>query len=311
MSPNVLAAGSNEIFRLSMRGYSSADGGVNWTGVDLPLPAASGANGIVFGSDPTLAFDTRGHTYYGYITVYFSNGSINGTGVAVAKSSDGGKTYPQANFFSFEGGQNHFNDKPMITADTTVGSPFADHVYIAWDAASGGSTGGGIRVASSADGGTFTITRADDPRGPGRSIGAVPFTGPKGELYVAWNDYAANTIAFNRSLDGGATWGTAGVISSKRWPLTSPFRRSLCGARWCIQVATQTAQRTVSGPALLLMDGSNGEWHYRYPDFIFRRSRYYLDPTRRSYRYRVEARRSVQSLDVSRRRYGRRQRFFL
>jgi hypothetical protein len=37
-------------------------------------------------------------------------------------------------------------------------------------------------------------------------------------VYVAWNDYAANTIAFNRSLDGGVTWGTPQVISSKRLP---------------------------------------------------------------------------------------------
>ena len=36
----------------------------------------------------------------------------------------------------------------------------------------------------------------------------MPFTGPNGELYVAWNDYAANTIAFNRSFDGGLTFGT-------------------------------------------------------------------------------------------------------
>jgi hypothetical protein len=33
-----LAAGSNEIFRLPMRGYASSDGGGSWDGVDLPLP---------------------------------------------------------------------------------------------------------------------------------------------------------------------------------------------------------------------------------------------------------------------------------
>jgi hypothetical protein len=107
----------------------------------------------------------------------------------------------------------------MITADTSVSSPFRDNVYIAWDAAVGGSTGGGIRVARSSDhGASFTINRADDPKGPGRSIGAVPFAGPNGELYVAWNNYLANTIAFNRSLDGGVTWDTESVISAKSIP---------------------------------------------------------------------------------------------
>src|SRR5690349_2829572 len=31
-----LAGGSNEIFRLPMRGYFSSDGGASWGGVDLP-----------------------------------------------------------------------------------------------------------------------------------------------------------------------------------------------------------------------------------------------------------------------------------
>jgi hypothetical protein len=79
-----LAAGSNEIFRLPMRGYFSADGGGTWGGVDLPLPPAIGANGIDFGSDPSLTFDSHGNLYYSYIVVFFAKGSgINGTEMAV------------------------------------------------------------------------------------------------------------------------------------------------------------------------------------------------------------------------------------
>ena len=37
-SPRVLAGGSNEIFRLPMRGYFSSNGGTSWGGGDLPLP---------------------------------------------------------------------------------------------------------------------------------------------------------------------------------------------------------------------------------------------------------------------------------
>jgi len=48
----------------------------------------------------------------------------------------------------------------------------------------------------------------------------VPFVGPKGEVYVAWNDFKANTIAFNRSFDGSATWGQQTVIA----PKTVPFQ---------------------------------------------------------------------------------------
>jgi len=219
LHPNSVAGGSNEIFRLPMRGYSSSDGGNTWAGVDLPLPPAIG-NGIDFGSDPTLAFDTRGNLFYGYIVVFFGQGhGINGTELAVARSTDGGQTYPSANFFSFSGGQDHFNDKPMIAADTNLGSAFRDNVYLAWDAASGGSSSGGVRFARSTDhGASFSIIRIDNPTGPGRSIAAQPFVGPNGEVYAAWNDIAANTIAFNRSLDGGATFGTPGVVANKTIP---------------------------------------------------------------------------------------------
>ncbi len=141
-NPGTLAAGSNEIFRLPMRGYFSSDGGTSWGGVDLPLPPPKTKTGIDFGSDPTLAFDSSGNLFYGYIVVFFARGNgINGTQMAVARSTDGGETYPSATFFDFENGTNHFNDKPMITADANPGSPFRDNVYIAWDAASGGSSG--------------------------------------------------------------------------------------------------------------------------------------------------------------------------
>ncbi|MEY2482530.1 MAG: hypothetical protein QOK24_1058 [Verrucomicrobiota bacterium] len=219
-NPKQLAAGSNEIFRLPMRGYYSSKGGASWGGVDLPLPPSQGTNSINFGSDPTLAFDTRGNLFYGYIVVFFGNGAgVNGSQMAVARSTDGGRTYPTVTFFSYEGGSNHFNDKPMITTDTSATSPNRDNIYIAWDAAVGGSVGGGVRVGTSRDhGASFSVTRADDPKGPGRAIGASPAAGADGTLYVAWNDYSANTIAFNSSSDGGTTWARQSVIAPKVLP---------------------------------------------------------------------------------------------
>src|SRR3989441_269108 len=226
--PQQLTAGSNEIFRLPMRAYFSSDGGSGWGGIDVPLPPPlSGANDTRFGSDPTLAFDTRGNVFYGFIVVFFSavlnvpqsNGvGINGTELAVARSSDGGSRWAPPTEFSFEPGENHFNDKPMITVDQSQ-TPSRDNVYIAWDAAFGGSSAGGIRVAHSTDhGASFATNRADNPSGPGNSIGAVPFVGPEGSLYVAWNDFFANVIAFNRSFDGGVTWGTQRTIAPKVIP---------------------------------------------------------------------------------------------
>lgn len=231
----VMAAGSNEIFRDPMRGYFSTDAGLSWGGVDLPLPPPlQGTHDHRFGSDPSLAFDTNGGLYYSYIVVFFGNGNgIDGTELAVARSTDGGATYPSVSFFSFQNGGSHFNDKPMITVDTNPTSPFRDRIYVAWDAAAGGTTGGGIRLARSSDqGATFSVTRADSPSGPGKSIGAIPFVGPNGELYVAWNDFQANAIVFNRSFDGGLTWDQPRTVASKSIPFSiavpaESFRGSL------------------------------------------------------------------------------------
>jgi hypothetical protein len=215
--PKVLAGGSNEIFRDPMRGYFSTDSGASWAGVDLPLPSSKGTNSINFGSDPTLSFDNAGNLYYGYIVVFFGGGGgVNGSEMAVARSTDGGKTYPQVRYFSYSSGSDHFNDKPMIAADAGAASPYAGNVYLAWDAASGGSSGGGIRLGRSTDHGqTFTVSRIDEPSGPGHSIGSTVAVGPAGEVYVAWNDYAASTIVLNSSTDGGATFGTPRTIATQ------------------------------------------------------------------------------------------------
>src|SRR3989475_10163408 len=109
-----------------MRGSSSPYGG-SWWGVYHvpPPPPLAGTNDTLFGSDPTLAFDTRGNVFYGFIVVFFSaafnipnhGGGINGTELAVAPSTDGGSTWPLLTQLSFAPGENHFNDKRTITVD--------------------------------------------------------------------------------------------------------------------------------------------------------------------------------------------------
>jgi hypothetical protein len=223
VNPNnsrMLVGGSNEIFRLPMRGYFSSDGGKSWGGVDLPLPPPATQNGTDFGSDPGVAFDTHGNVYYSYIVVFFNRtfGAIQGTEMAVAKSSDGGKSWPQVTYFNFNSGNGKFNDKPMIAVDANPRSPFRDSVYVAWDTASSGksSTNSALLFARSTDGGqTFSnpVALNDLTQGPHGVIGADPFVGPNGEVYVAWHDVQNNRLMINRSFDGGATFGQQQLIA--------------------------------------------------------------------------------------------------
>lgn len=225
INPNntsVLVGGSNEIVRLPMRGYFSTNGGSSWGAVDLPLPPAATTNGVDFGSDPGVAFDTRGNVYYSYIVVFFNRSfaSIQGTEMAVAKSTDGGKTWPQVTYFNFNSGSGKFNDKPMIAVDANPTSPFRDSVYVAWDNASNNqgksSANDALLFSRSTDGGlTFSTPLAVNNLngGPSSVIGADPFVGPNGEVYVAWHDVQNNLLAVNRSLDGGATFGQPATIA--------------------------------------------------------------------------------------------------
>jgi hypothetical protein len=224
-----LVAGSNEIARLPMRGYFSSDGGRSWGGVDLPLPPPLTNNGFDFGSDPGVAWDALGNVYYSYIVVFFSaGGAINGSEMAVARSSDDGHTW-KATFFSMHRGGAKFNDKPMIAVDTNPSSPFFNNVYVAWDTTNGNNgvpSSTGIEVSRSTDHGkTFSspVFASQTLAGPHFGIGADPFVGPDGTLYVAWHDFVGNRIAVSSSTDGGLSFGPTHTIA----PTVIPFATSI------------------------------------------------------------------------------------
>src|SRR6266705_1676254 len=132
-SQSQIVAGSNEIFRLPMRGYFSSDGGSTWGGVDLPLPPPIRHNGYDFGSDPGVAWDLHGNVYYSYIIVFFGAGfGVVGSEMAVARSSDGGRSWTPT-YFDRQPSEGTFVDKPMITVDDDPASPNEGTVYVAFD----------------------------------------------------------------------------------------------------------------------------------------------------------------------------------
>jgi hypothetical protein len=217
-NPKQIVAGSNEIFRLPMRGYFSADGGKTWSGVDLPLPPNVTNSAVNFGSDPGVAWDTKGNVYYVYIIVFFNLGfdAVTATEMAVARSSDAGQTWVST-YFALENGSARFNDKPMITVDTSPTSPFLNRIYVAWDRFAGASSANnGILSSFSSDGGrTFStpVFASSVASGPKGDIGADPFTSPDGTLHVAWHDVQNNLLVVASSTNGGASFGPTRLIS--------------------------------------------------------------------------------------------------
>src|SRR5215471_10666618 len=225
-SHSQIVGGSNEIVRLPMRGYFSSDGGSTWGAVDLPLPPPLNGSGSDFGSDPSVAWDTRGNVFYAYIVVFFNHGfnAITGTEMAVARSSDAGRTWTST-YFNFNSGTGKFNDKPYIAVDTNPGSPFRDTVYAAWDNASlnngKSSANDVILVSRSTDGGqTFSapVVASGTRGGPRAVIGADPFVAADGTVHVAWHDVTGSQIVAAASTDGGLTFGPTHTISPTQVP---------------------------------------------------------------------------------------------
>src|SRR4051794_7408981 len=216
-----VVAGANEIQRLPMRAMASTDGGLTFSGHDLPLPPPRTQSGFDFGSDPSLAYDSNGGLYYSYIIVFFSaGGSINGTEMAVARSADGGASWTPT-FFAPQTGVGQFNDKPMITVDTGSG-PGHHHnrIYVAWDNATGNSSseknGNNVVLSYSDDAGvTFSapVSVSGNFIGKTGGIGADPYVAPYGTLHVAWQDYAHGVIADVSSPDGGNTFSPPRTIA--------------------------------------------------------------------------------------------------
>ncbi len=159
--------------------------------------------------------------YYSWIVVFFSSGgAINGTSMAVSRSSNGGESWTNT-YFVPETGTAEFDDKPMLTVDTHLNSPFRDTIYAAWDHASfvngKSSTGIGLLVSHSSDGGkTFSVpvTASSTAPGPKGVIGADPFVAPDGTVHVAWQDFQNSRLAESSSIDGGNSFGPSHVIAT-------------------------------------------------------------------------------------------------
>jgi hypothetical protein len=216
-NPQVLAAGSNEIFRNPQRTYFSVDGGASWTGHDQPLTDEDGTTWS-FASDPGVAIDTRGTIFFSQLLIFSVDNNFKGDAMIVNSTTDGGKTFSAGTVLKKDlnaGPAGRFEDKPFIACDANLASPFRDNVYVAWDTTEGFGNGI-IDFARSTDhGATFSVQRIDDSSSGASSneIAADPAVGPNGEVYVAWLDVRNSRLQIDRSFDGGVTFGRDSTIA--------------------------------------------------------------------------------------------------
>lgn len=218
--PSDMVAGYND-YRLGdgTCGISySRDGGRSWTDSTIPR---SFTRGTAFGAarqywqaggDPSVAWDTRGNAYYS--CQVFNRGAPPSTNpdlssaVYVFRSTlNGGASWnfpgrPVIESADIAGtGAPPFEDKPYMTVDNHVSSPFRDRVYVTWTEFASDGTAYIYESHSSDYGETFSPkvlvstpsslcpTSVTTSGACDANQDSQPFVGPDGALYVVYNNF--------------------------------------------------------------------------------------------------------------------------
>lgn len=189
-------------------GYSySTNGGLTWSGTQILdstiLP------GLTRNSDPVVTVDTAGNFYISVIAISPTGSNLT---LAVYKSTNGGVTFPNAYIAS----QTGLEDKEWITTDLNPASPYLNSLYISWTKFSGST---GIHLVKSSNGGVNWSVPVRVSTATGNVQGSNVCVSPNGQINVVWLGYGGNAnVMFDRSTDGGTTFGSDITIASGAFP---------------------------------------------------------------------------------------------
>ncbi len=205
--------------------YVSSDGGHHWRNINLGKPTNLA---FVAGNDPSVAWDYEGRAFYVY-GGFDAKRTSGENGVFISISSDNGTTWNKHVPVIVHAGtmtkDSAFEDKYYISVDNAGSSPYRGHLYMPWKRVIDRDSSTQIVVTKSKDHGLTWSTpiRVSDILS-GKSLDTtfgqsfpILNTGPNGEVYVAWNYGPLHSIGFNKSTDGGATWGTPRLIQNYEW----------------------------------------------------------------------------------------------
>ncbi|MCB9251673.1 MAG: exo-alpha-sialidase [Flavobacteriales bacterium] len=217
VNPAIMVAGSN-----IKNHYHSSDSGKTWE-----IKSLYSGHGVY--GDPVIYGDEYGNFYFCHLAATKTKKYPSWIDrIVVQKSSDGGVTFNNGCFAGFNGDKEQ--DKHWISKDKHS-TLYKDNIYLTWTEfdkydSKDTSDHSRIRFARSVDGAesfeealTISDTTGDCLDGDNTLEGATTAIGANGEIYVCWS--AFGKIYFDRSIDGGVTFGKDKVIAKQQqgWSL--------------------------------------------------------------------------------------------
>lgn len=193
--------------------YSTQDSGQTWTGGILPTQP-----GYTGGGDPSIAFDDSGNVYFACLNFELTLPGFNleDSAIFVFKSTDGGQTFGPPTELVSSATSPGAHDKEFIA----VGA-LTNKVYVAWvhpgssNVRFAGSDDGAASFDAPAPADNVFVNDPENSSNQGPVVATFGFVDPDGSsesVYVAWMDLDQNRILFDRSTDGGASFGTDTVV---------------------------------------------------------------------------------------------------
>jgi hypothetical protein len=184
----------------------STNGGTRWQARVLGGLTAAAAGPFERAANPWAAFGP-GHRLY-VVAVAFDR-STPASGVMVASSADGGRTFGNPIPVHLADGES--DERPAVVVDRRPDSPWQGRVYVSWDAVQGDGTNR-VDLAWSDDGGA-SFTAPVRLAGGAPDDGVRPLIGPGGAVSLVWLHHGHTSqgdpafgVALVRSTDGGMTW---------------------------------------------------------------------------------------------------------
>ncbi len=203
--------------------YVSDDGGKTWTNQNL----GKAFNSWRSSNDPSVSFSDDGTAYlvYGGFESNNNDGQFKGgNGVFFAYSQNQGKTWtahiPVIAHTTKQSLDSAFEDKYYIESDNSKSSPYYHRLYNPWKRVIARDSSTQIVISHSKDKGlTWSKPVPVSPRMAyssedttyGQSF-PLSEAAPNGDVYVVWNNGIKHGVGFNKSTDGGETWGEPKLI---------------------------------------------------------------------------------------------------